>query len=87
MFRNYIKSIITEIITDFHSDLKCSYTLYENGSIIDRIEIIQKPSRGDIIINKKEINSFSDYRFEITRVEISKTGYTGNLYGRVLDKL
>lgn len=80
--KNVIKEVVSEIIDDFKDENYIIFSLIEDNKKIAEIELLHKPSQGDIIHNSNEKYEMFHYKFKIQEVELSHTGSTGNLYGK-----
>lgn len=84
--QDLIRGVIYPIVDELRQEHYIAFSLIdENGNKLDSIEMMHKPSAGDIIHNTNELKTHLQYRFKIETVELSDTGYTGNLYGKKLN--
>ncbi len=80
LIKNFIHSIVFEIVNDLRDEMYTAYSLIEDGEFIDSIEMKHKPSKSDVINNTDEPHN--KYKFLVEKVELSDTGFTGKIYGK-----
>ena len=84
---NYLRNILSSVVGEYHSHLYTEYNLINEDTekrIDEHVELSHKPSSGDVIHCTDSIYQSEHFKFKVSLVELSSTGFTGNLYGTLV---
>jgi hypothetical protein len=82
---NYLKrllrTIVSEVYEEHHKTFFTSYRLIdsETGHLLTSIDLLNKPSEGDIIDCQDGNDQRTYWRVRVERIQYSSTGFTGEL--------
>ncbi len=80
----FLYKLSMEISKEIKKETEIDFDIYSGGKKIKTISICHIPSVGDIIYKSDSLFNGDDYIFKIESIELSETGFTGNLHGTLI---
>lgn len=80
----FLYNLSIKISNEIKKESEIDFSLYSQGKKVKIISISHLPSVGQIIYKSDSLFKGDDYKFLIESIELSETGFTGNLHGTLI---